>query len=1061
MEDVSGQSPLQLVGIDAPRFQVQAVPGGQMQGGQSQLGNTEVNTLRPRDFTQFPNHGIDELQQTGQLIANSFNKNDDYMKQNIADINSGLDAAGRAMVSRQDSAAMIAQAQASKAANLAKGYEAIGQAGQQFVQNQLAFQGQKAEQYKAMTELKTEQAVSAYKLRSQDQLARAQEEIDELQLNNTIPQFGTDYYKQKVLEIIHKPEYANLDPTDVKNLIESSFQPAKDYIKQNNDRMYEVNQQIMSQYRAQATAQYQGLAAGAIAQLGSPFADKTQALKDFQDVISKVSSDQTLDTWGKIAVTSTLYQSAADAAKGDAGKLQEIRDNQAKYTQYLATEQLAQSYLSAGKDGKGNSFSKIDYDRMTHSAAMAAGLGPDFKPEDPLSNQDYAKSILQQQQDIRDLGNKGIITNEMLHAVDQTILPQLTWEIYNNDPAAQTFLQSDIWKQNNTVKAAVAQADQLRQYREWVPTQQQKIGDLMTEKAKIQASTGDDLVRLMLNNQTLQNMLLAQGALPTGPDGKPITIPGLLSDQQKQQIINLEGQTLGALDNQVRDAQTEMDRRAQLMKNMGFYGTDQDIDARMKQHALSNQDFIKKMQDTLAPPPGNQLGVPSPFDKGGSAQNKYTSELTPTTSALQGKAVNLYSTTIGVTPDNPNGVKAVIPFLPNANVTFTTAYGQHRAIPGIDPVGGLTHAGVDVAAPAGTQVVSYTYGKIVHAGWYDGYGYTVDLVDRAGMLHRFAHLDGSLNVHPGDVVGAGQPLGTVGEPHPGELSTGPHLDWEVRKYFVPANGSNPSGDARNFGFDGTVNPLSYVATAGAVDTVAPGPRGDMSGWQAPNNPFIQHPKIPKNAVYYGAGLYVLNGKVYALQNALAQGVDIQNATSNTRPLDMGFDRGGGFAGKNDLDADYSYSWLRRNPAFRQALNRTANNLGIPGQWLADVIDSECNGQPTASNSSGYGGLIGFGDADAKQWGLTKEELWSMPPERQMVYVQKYLEQFNPKDLQKGIAWVKGAIWGGQGLVSALNSGDPTRISAASYDKALNLNMYGWMKSFDKSHNRSYTLPGLY
>ncbi len=94
------------------------------------------------------------------------------------------------------------------------------------------------------------------------------------------------------------------------------------------------------------------------------------------------------------------------------------------------------------------------------------------------------------------------------------------------------------------------------------------------------------------------------------------------------------------------------------------------------------------------------------------------------------------------------------------------------------PRWGRLHAGVDLAAPAGTPVRATGAGRVVEAGnWAGGYGISV-LVDHGnGYLTHYAHLRSRL-VSAGDRVTVGQQLGEEGSTG---NSTGPHLHFEVHR----------------------------------------------------------------------------------------------------------------------------------------------------------------------------------------------------------------------------------------------------------------------------------------
>ncbi len=85
------------------------------------------------------------------------------------------------------------------------------------------------------------------------------------------------------------------------------------------------------------------------------------------------------------------------------------------------------------------------------------------------------------------------------------------------------------------------------------------------------------------------------------------------------------------------------------------------------------------------------------------------------------------------------------------------------------------HKGIDIAAPAGTQVQAAMAGEVVTARYEPGYGNTVVLRHADGLETRYAHL-GTVEVRPGDHVLSRGALGSVGNTG---RSTGPHIHFEV------------------------------------------------------------------------------------------------------------------------------------------------------------------------------------------------------------------------------------------------------------------------------------------
>lgn len=112
-------------------------------------------------------------------------------------------------------------------------------------------------------------------------------------------------------------------------------------------------------------------------------------------------------------------------------------------------------------------------------------------------------------------------------------------------------------------------------------------------------------------------------------------------------------------------------------------------------------------------------------------------------------------------------------FLVPVQGPVTSGFGTRR-----HPVTGVTrlHAGLDLAAPAGTPVSAAADGVVVSAGAAGGYGQMVKLRHAGGIETRYAHLS-STAVGAGEQVTAGRVIGAVGSTG---LSTGPHLHLEVR-----------------------------------------------------------------------------------------------------------------------------------------------------------------------------------------------------------------------------------------------------------------------------------------
>jgi len=95
------------------------------------------------------------------------------------------------------------------------------------------------------------------------------------------------------------------------------------------------------------------------------------------------------------------------------------------------------------------------------------------------------------------------------------------------------------------------------------------------------------------------------------------------------------------------------------------------------------------------------------------------------------------------------------------------------------------HPGVDIGAPSGSAIVAASSGRVITAGYLNGYGNTIIIDHGNGVTTLYAHqLSGGIRVSVGQRVRAGQRIGTVGSTG---NSTGPHCHWEVRVNGTPKN----------------------------------------------------------------------------------------------------------------------------------------------------------------------------------------------------------------------------------------------------------------------------------
>lgn len=93
----------------------------------------------------------------------------------------------------------------------------------------------------------------------------------------------------------------------------------------------------------------------------------------------------------------------------------------------------------------------------------------------------------------------------------------------------------------------------------------------------------------------------------------------------------------------------------------------------------------------------------------------------------------------------------------------------------------MTHSGIDIASPAGTEVKACSSGTVTKVGQDDKFGITVEINHGNNIISVYSNLSKKGLVELGEVVSKGDIIGKVGQSSSFEFEDPEHLHFEMKK----------------------------------------------------------------------------------------------------------------------------------------------------------------------------------------------------------------------------------------------------------------------------------------
>lgn len=880
--------------------------------------------------------------------------------------------------------------------------------------------------------------IEQQQLQAQQQAMQQQEfvsaftELSQLTTNadRLVSEQGDAAFIQASFDVLS--QYPNLKHEDKVKLIDQAYKASgrvnQDLFTKTQKYAEQINNEITSVKKADLQVRLSGITA----RLSSGnFDNVNDVLGDADNIINEFLAQPSLNDLQRIQVYANALEHIAENSEAGIAHKSELQRKASSY-QSLVTDSRFREAVNRFREGN-MAANEWELTMMTLAEEYEIPLQNVRTLGDPIGSEREALERQQVTQQLEALHNQGLATDISKADFDRATQAFYAWAMVD-DPGVFYELESTPgMKDNPKFKTMVALRDTIVDYRETKLEVSKEVNKLDKALATWQQGATRTIRSVDQANKQSDDLLGILGTI-----GRERLVENLRNNQpQREQFITdieflqemREWYQVG-VDSIMREKELARQSLKPLARRLENYGMLEAVDTDNGQLLQNNYTNLKRtIRESYQSAPKNAIpgGQNGNFNQGNINTNFNFASI-----------------------NNPrSGSKMLVPFHADvaSQLRVTSSRGER-----IHPIRGTKsmHAGVDIAVPMGTDIVFYDNG-VVDAVKTDptGYGYYVDIRSQDGKIHRFAHLKQRTNLKVGQAVQPGSVIGLAGS---SGGSTGSHLHWEIR-----------SPD-RRYGYDGTYD-VEALASDYTNRVVKRKPRGDNLGLHAnaPNpyshditEDFINN-SAPKNSLVVGARAYLQNNTIVPIGGGNPQPVgSVYNTarpyqSKNAPSTTVGFD-----VSKNKPDNNYGYTQLAQHPRKARKINEVATRLGVPGNWIADIIGFESGFDTKINQSAGlpYTGLIQFGDAAAERMGTSRNELRQMSFEQQMEYVHRYFSFPEFQGRLNSVDKMLAAVWGGAGLVNQIEK-DPKKALKWS-DGFITFENY--LKKLGRDAGRRYDIP---